>query len=128
MTANSHPRKPIILVVDEETALREAVCENLRENGFAPLEAEDSDAALRHLRERKDIRGAVIDAHVPGSVDGVALVRLVRREWPRLAVVMTSGHSDETSGELPEGSEFINKPNLAEELAPLLRRLVEGRA
>jgi DNA-binding response OmpR family regulator len=128
MTASSHAHKPVILVVDEETALREAVCENLRQNGFASLEAEDTDAALRHLRERKGIRGAVIDAHVPGSVDGDELVRLVRREWPRIAVVMTSGHSDETSGELPEGSEFINKPNLGEELAPLLHRLLAGRA
>jgi hypothetical protein len=37
---------------------------------------------------------------------------------------MISGHSDSASGPLPDGTEFLNKPNLGEELAPLLRRLI----
>ncbi len=124
MPENRDSELPVILVVDEETQIRTAICEHLAQNGFTAVDAETSDGALDCLRRRSDVRGAVVDAHLPGSVDGSGLVHLLRREWPDLAVVMVSGHSDHTSGALPEGSEFLNKPNLSEQLVPMLRRLL----
>jgi hypothetical protein len=41
-----------------------------------------------------------------------------------MAVILTSWHSDETSGPGPEGVAFIGKPNLIEYLVPTLRELV----
>lgn len=119
-------REPVILVVDEETQIREAICDHLTQHGFAVVDADDTDAALDLMRRHPGIRGAVLDARLPGSVGGPELIRLLRKERPGLAVVMTSGHSDEASGAVPEGCEFINKPNLSEELVPTIRRLLSA--
>jgi hypothetical protein len=40
-----------------------------------------------------------------------------------MAVILTSGHSDETSGPVPDGATFIGKPYLLEYLVATLRKL-----
>jgi hypothetical protein len=54
------------------------------------------------------------------------LVRKVREIRPEIAVVMISGHSDPSSGPVPEGAAFVAKPYLLEHLAPTLRRMIGG--
>jgi DNA-binding NtrC family response regulator len=122
----SEEPRPLILILEEETHERQAIADNLRETGFAVLEAENSDSALGFLESRSDMRGFVADAHVPGSIDGFELARMVRERWPNLAVVMMSGHSDARSGPVPDGAEFVAKPYLFSHLAPTLRRLLAG--
>jgi CheY-like chemotaxis protein len=120
-----HPHgRPLILVLEEEAHERAALVEHLNAAGFAVLEAEDSDQALALIDGTPEVKGVVSDAHVPGRIDGFELVQQVRRARPDLAVVLMSGHSDDTSGPVPEGVAFINKPNLLEYLAPTLRRLI----
>jgi CheY-like chemotaxis protein len=123
--AGDEPR-PLILVLEEETHERTAIAEHLEQAGFAVLEAEDSDRALACLESRSDLRGFVTDAHVPGSTDGFELARIVRERWPGLAVVMMSGHSDASSGPVPDGAEFVTKPYVFSHLAPALRRLLNA--
>jgi CheY-like chemotaxis protein len=124
MTALRQDGRALVIVLEEEAHERAVLVEHLTAAGFAVLEAEDSDRAITLLATTPNVRGLVSDAHVPGRIDGFELVEQVRRERPELAVVLMSGHSDETSGPLPHGVEFINKPNLLEYLAPTLRRLV----
>jgi len=124
MPSPKQQKPPLILLVEEEATERVAIARHLQDAGFAVLEAADSDAAMAFLKERSDLGGLVTDAHVPGQIDGFELARLVRERWPDIAVVMTSGHSDHTSGPVPEGSEFVAKPYLLSQLAPALERLI----
>ena len=124
MNARPQDGRPLILLLEEEAHERAALVEHLTMGGFAVLEAGDSDRALALMEKTPDVKGFVSDAHVPGQIDGFELVQRVRRDRPDLAVVLMSGHSDHTSGPVPEGVEFINKPNLLEYLAPTLRRLI----
>jgi len=89
------------------------------------FEAGDTDGALALLETRTDVQGLVTDAHVTGTIEGYELVRVVRQRWPAMAVVMTSGHSDASSGPVPDGAEFIANPYLFEHLASTLRRMIE---
>ena len=118
---------PVIILVDEENTIREAIARHLEQAGFAVVEAEDTDAAMALLEKRSGLQGLVTDAHVPGKIDGFELAGLARKRWPDLAVVMMSGHSDNLSGPVPEGGEFISKPNLTSHLVPTLNRML-GRA
>ena len=127
MASSEQRSKPMILLVEEEPSEREPIARHLRENGFSVEVVDDSDAALALLDKRSDIRGLVTDAHVPGGIDGFELAALVRERWPDLAVVMMSGHSDESSGPVPEGGDFVSKPYLFSHLVPALERLL-GRA
>jgi len=120
-------QSPVIILVEEEADERQAIARHLQEGDFQVVEAEDSDAALAVLERRSDIRGIVTDAHVPGKIDGFELAGLVRKRWPHLAVVLISGHSDATSGPVPDGGEFVVKPYLFSNLVPALNRLM-GRA
>jgi CheY-like chemotaxis protein len=115
---------PLILVVEEETHERAAIVEHLAGQGFRTLEAETTDTALEHLRGGEPVAGLVTDAHVPGGIDGHELARHARETSPHLAVVLISGHSDESSGPVPEGAEFVAKPYLLEHLGPTLQRLL----
>jgi DNA-binding response OmpR family regulator len=116
--------RPLILLVEEETHERVFIAEHLTNAGFQVLEAEDADAALDLLEGEAEVHGLVTDAHVPGEIDGFELARVGRERWPDMAVVMMSGHSDASSGPLPEGSEFVAKPYLTDRLVPALRTLL----
>jgi DNA-binding NtrC family response regulator len=90
-------------------------------------EAVDTDAAMALLERESHVDGLVTDAHVPGRIDGFQLAAKARERWPSMAVVMMSGHSDATSGPVPEGAEFVAKPYLASHLVPTLHRLIGER-
>ena len=124
MATTSSEQAPVIVLVEEETHERVFIADHLSEAGFEVLQADDSDAALAFFEKRSDVRGLVTDSHVPGKVDGFELAHLVRERWPETAVVMMSGHSDASSGPLPEGSEFVAKPYLLSRLVPALHALL----
>jgi DNA-binding NtrC family response regulator len=115
--------KPVILLVEEDTRQRKDILAYLNRE-FRVFEAGETDGALALLEARADVQGLVTDAHVTGTLDGYELARLVRQRWPEIAVVMMSGHSDASSGPVPDGAEFIAKPYLLEHLAPTLRRMI----
>ena len=123
---NAEPHRVVILV-EEEKDERVYIAQHLGENGFGVLQAEDSDAALILLESSDRIDALVTDAHLPGQIDGFELARLARDRWPEIAVVMMSGHSDASSGPLPEGSEFVAKPYLTDRQVPALNALFRRR-
>ena len=47
---------------------------------------------------------------MPGEIDGVGLARLVRRRWPEVGVIVTSGKMRPAPGDLPAGVRFLSKP------------------
>jgi CheY-like chemotaxis protein len=127
MSEARHDTRSVVILVEEEAQQRAVLVEYLDQAGFAVLEADDSATGLALLAKTDRVRGFVTDAHVPGGIDGSELAARVRRDRPDVAVVLTSGHSDPTSGPVPDGVTFINKPNLLEYLAPTLRRLIGRR-
>ena len=122
----SSSSRPVVLLLEEDSTQRSAIAEHLGEGGFEVAEAADSDRALAVLEKRSDIRAVVTDAHVPGAVDGYAFAQMVRERWPEVATIMCSGHSDASSGPVPEGGAFIAKPYLFERLLPTLQDLMKA--
>jgi DNA-binding response OmpR family regulator len=127
MPSSAQRKDPMIVLVEDEPSEREPIMGHLQEHGFAVEVVDNSDAALALLENRSDIQGLVTDAHVPGKIDGFELAALVRERWPRIAVVMMSGHSDASSGPIPDGGDFVSKPYLFSHLVPALNRLM-GKA
>jgi CheY-like chemotaxis protein len=125
MSAQPLHQRPMVLVVEEETHERVAIREYLDGAGYEVLEAEDTGEALSLLQQRSDLQALVTDAHVPGQIDGFELAQVVRERWPQIGVVLMSGHSDASSGPVPEGGEFISKPYLFSYLAPTLEMLIQ---
>jgi DNA-binding NtrC family response regulator len=115
-----------ILLTEEDSRVRKDIAAHLEAQGFEVLQAGDSEEAVG-LLGREKVHGFVSDAHIAGGVDGHELVRTIREIRPEIAVVMISGHSDPSSGPVPDGAAFVAKPYVLEHLGPTLRRMIGQR-
>jgi CheY-like chemotaxis protein len=86
----------------------------VEEAGFEAIAASDADEAIRILESRNDIRAVFTDVHMPGSMDGLRLARVVRNRWPPVALIATSGRRSVLKTDLG--------PVLAKALQPVNRR------
>ena len=66
------------------------------------------------------------DVVMPG-ISGVELGHEIRRRYPGLPVVLTSGYSHVLAEESLQGFELVQKPYAVEDLSRVLRRALRGR-
>ena len=116
MNGHSTSLRPVVLLVEDELFVRMATADALTDAGFEVIETAHAAAAQEILLHRTDIRVLFTDVKMPGSMDGLELAALVRRRWPHILVVITSGHLERESRHLPENAVFIAKPY--REMAP----------
>jgi CheY-like chemotaxis protein len=107
---------PRILLVEDDPMLRLGASAVLTDAGYEVLEAADGDEALAVLETEHDIRLMISDIQMPGSLDGVKLAHAVRRRWPPVEVLLTSGRCIPTQDELPSRVRYLPKPFAAPEL------------
>lgn len=67
-----------ILVVEDETAIREMVCFVLEQNGFQTVEANDYDSAIAQLIEPYPAL-ILLDWMIPGG-SGIQLIAHIKRD------------------------------------------------
>lgn len=99
-----------ILVVEDELLIRLIVSEALREAGYDVIEAFNADEALEILRSSARVDLVISDVRMPGSLDGLGLLAHVRATFPRLPVILTSGHLDPTQALSHGATQFLSKP------------------
>jgi DNA-binding NtrC family response regulator len=81
-----------ILVVDDARSTLKAMDAILRREGYSVLTATSGEEALGYLREQ-DVDLLFSDVKMP-KMDGLTLLRQIKREDEGTAVVMISGHRD----------------------------------
>lgn len=79
-----------VLVVDDEDVIRETVREVLTDEGYRVVAALDGSEVMS-LVAKEDPDVILLDVWMPG-MDGIALLKQVRREHPEARVIMISGH------------------------------------
>ena len=79
-----------ILLVEDDDALREALADTLTLGGYDYLEAASAEAALK-LLEQESVSMVVSDVNMPG-MDGHALLRTLRSEYPQLPVLLMTAY------------------------------------
>jgi len=106
------PRNPhaTVLLVEDEILVRWATAAVLREAGYQVLDVETADEALPILEGRSDIAVVFTDINMPGDMDGQALAFEVKRLWPCIGLLVTSGDVRTREPRLPAGSRFLAKP------------------
>jgi CheY-like chemotaxis protein len=117
-------QRPVVLVVEDEPLLRTSALQMVEEAGYEALGASDADEAIRILESRSDIRAVFTDVQMPGSMDGLRLAEVVRKRWPPVALIVTSGRTNVLESDLPSGGRFLRKPYGASEIETALRQLV----
>jgi CheY-like chemotaxis protein len=115
-----------VLIVEDEFFVRFTTAEFLRDDGFEVLEAENADEALDILKSGAPVDLLFTDVRMPGSMDGVALATLVRREWPRIPIILTSGYAPELlSARSVAEDRVISKPYRHQEVVAAIRSFFE---
>ena len=118
-----------ILVVDDETDIRALICGILNDEGYETRQAATSTEALAAIRTRRPTL-VVLDIWLQGSeLDGIEILKAVKRELPTLPVVMISGHGTiETAvAAIKIGAyDFIEKPFKSDRLLHIINRAIEA--
>ena len=125
MTLNTSTDRPTILVTEDDELLRLIACELLEDHGYAVVEADNAEEALRVLEKRKDVRLLFTDIQMPPGCDGLELAREVHNRWPRVHLVITSGQVQPTRAEIADDGRFIRKPYRAKDLLNQIDELIE---
>jgi CheY-like chemotaxis protein len=123
MTLSTNKR-PVVLVVEDEYLIRSNAAEMIDEAGYEVVEAGNADEAIAILEARPDIHVVFTDIQMPGAMDGLKLAHFVRRRWPPIKIIATSGHHKFHDGDLPEGGLFLPKPYGFERISSILRDIV----
>ncbi len=108
---------PLVLVVEDETILAEAIATYLERHGYATAMAPSGEEGVRFTEETSpDV--AVVDIRLPG-IDGLEVLRRIRDVSPSTEVIMMTAHASVASAveAMRRGAlDYLNKPLDLEEL------------
>ena len=123
-----------VLVVEDETSIREMIALNLRMHHFDVLEAESAEAALVLIEKNPPCDAAILDVMLPG-MSGFSLCETIRRTDDALGIIILSAKSQEADkirGLSIGADDYMTKPFSVSELLArveaLCRRVARGRA
>jgi DNA-binding NtrC family response regulator len=128
MTHGNTENEPIGVIVVEDEAIIRMVAETvLCDCGFQVFVATDACDALRILEsEAPRIQVLFTDVNMPGTMDGVTLAYYVRRHWPWISELITSGRGSSANANMPDGAQFIAKPYDLNKVVHQIRNLAEA--
>lgn len=117
-------RGELILVVEDDPKVRRLTVDRLKALNYRTLAAQDGREALELLRDSPGIDLVFSDLVMPGGVSGYAVADRVQRDYPQIAVLLTSGYAEDLvhSEELSQRAvNLLRKPYRQTELARRLR-------
>jgi PAS domain S-box-containing protein len=102
-----------VLVVEDQPDVREAAVRLCREVGLEPVAVPDATDALKVLASGLRFDLLFTDVVLGGEIDGLELAEMAAQLQPGIAVVCTSGYTEQhlgRSGRLATGVELLTKP------------------
>lgn len=117
-----------ILIVDDERDIRELVSDILVDEGYSTRKAANSDETFAEInREAPDL--VILDIWLKESkLDGIDILKTVRRDNPDIPVVIISGHGniEIAVAAVKQGAyDFIEKPFNIDQLMVVIARAME---
>lgn len=117
-----------ILIVDDEKDIRELIGDILKDEGFAIRLAGNSDEAMSQINAEPPAL-LILDIWLKDSrMDGIDILKLVKRNMPDVPVVIISGHGniEIAVAAIKQGAyDFIEKPFNIDQLMVVITRAME---
>ena len=113
--------KPLILVVEDDVAVRNLITTTLRAHDYRFLTAANGESAVLEASSHNP-EIVLLDLGLP-DMDGVEVIRRIR-SWSNLPIIVLSARSEDTDkiGALDAGADdYLTKPFSVEELLARLR-------
>jgi two-component system, NtrC family, nitrogen regulation response regulator NtrX len=117
-----------ILIVDDESSIRQSLAEVLEDEGYAAAQAESGEACLETLRKRAfDV--VLLDIWLPG-IDGLETLGKIREIDSAPEVIMISGHGTiETAVRATKlgAYDFLEKPLSLDKTLILIKNAIDAK-
>ena len=129
--AVTEKRKAVVLVVDDEPAIRLSLSRYLKMRGYSTHDAPDGVAALETLERLSWAVDLVVTDMVMPRMGGRELVRRLRERAPELAVLCMSGHVDDRDDDADapwSRARAVTKPFELEDFARRVQIALVGTA
>ena len=107
-----------VLLVDDEREFAAVLTQRLTRRNYSVAAANNGKDALAQLEADKDIDVVILDVKMPG-MDGIETLKLIRKKWPLVEVIMLTGHSaiDSAIHAVKLGAhDYLSKPIKIEQL------------
>lgn len=118
-----------VLVVEDDPALCEVICETLRLANYHVETAENGQQALECLENNSDIAMLISDVQMQ-PVDGYALLRSAKSRYPHLPVILMTAYGtiEKAVQAMHEGAnDYLVKPFEADTLVDMVARFIVPR-
>ena len=120
MEPDEHQRT--VLIVENEALVRLDIAMMLELADFRVLEAGDSAEALTALVSNTKIGVLVTGIHMPGELNGLALVRRVVQDHPSVCSIVISGNVSARDAYEAGAAYFISKPFMTNAFVAAVQR------
>lgn len=119
-----------VLVVEDNTEVADIATALLNELGYRVTRVGSALAAQDLLRDGERFDLVFSDVVMPGGMNGVELAHAIRKDYPDLPVVLTTGYFNALDKPLPRGLPVLRKPYDIAELKKTLHTAMSrpGRA
>lgn len=117
-----------VLIVEDQPDLADLVAELIEQWQLEIKLVHRAGAALELLREGQEVDLVFSDIIMPDGMSGLELAEVMKREYPRIPILLTTGHSDIAVNAASRGFQVIHKPYRIEELRSRLHGLLSVRS
>jgi PAS domain S-box-containing protein len=117
-----------VLLVEDESGIRELACDFLQGRGYIVLAAMDGDEALRIAEGHEDLIHLLVTDIVMPNMGGKELAQRLRGVRPQIKVLLMSGYPDHPAladAELDVQTTVLQKPFSLDMLAHKVRNLLD---
>ena len=129
-TANPTSRASRVLIVDDESRLREMLMRSAAEMGFDPVGVRSAEQALKLLEAEGDsVDIVLLDLNLPG-IGGLEFLEQLHARWPGAQVIILTGFGTLESAKKAirlDAVDFLTKPCPLEELEIALAKARQRR-
>jgi PAS domain S-box-containing protein len=115
-----------VLVVEDNAEVEEVAGLLLDQLGYRVFYVQSAAAALELLASGEAIDLVFTDVIMPGELDGLALARRIKEEYPDVALLLTSGYA-KALHTLEAGLPLIRKPYQLQTLAHAIREALDSQ-
>ena len=121
-------QRPVVLVADDDPAIRELIAFGLERAGFSVVEVSDGEEALEALADRLPAV-AVLDVMMP-RLDGLEVLQRLRADpyttsVPVLLLTARARPEDDERGRVLGADDYVTKPFSPSELVARVRALAD---
>jgi PAS domain S-box-containing protein len=120
----------VVLVVEDDDEVRSTVVDLLTDLGYRVLKSRDAQSALAIVESGVYIDLLFTDVVMPGPLRSPELARKARERLPDIAVLFTSGYTENAivhGGRLDEGIDLLSKPYNRDALARKIRHVLHNQ-